>query len=1092
VIVPIFDGTKALSASMRSWLEESFPSLLDELTPTGNLPDRNDADVRIACNKWWFLPEKETKGKAGALNDKQSLRTLLLNTLEANRPSRSAAAVATPATKASEEEKSFYSFPVFDQLDKSLDKLSKFIYQDYVSKENKVREEAKENVEEDEEETKEKLDSIEASSSTSEPSSGSYSGERASNTTTNNNFMSFPKLMSNNNPIPVEFNDDAPPLLQCDSLLSELSSLHYIDLEQSITDLVFPDRSSGTNTPRDGSSEQDIKEKQNKKPMYQADDCYEVRNHKKEIISPNSDEIISFYLCPIVKKSNHRKHNSHQWFFDAICEGLQDKVTYAFLTDCGTSFDEKCVSRLMLELFSMPDLIGVTARQRVEIPNRYFHPCIEAPYEFMKGQHELLSAPCWKCWTTFLLSPCPLQGIEFEGSVTISLAMFNLVEALPVMPGPCQLMHWQKMKEYNVVDEYFNLLFEGENEKKVLPPLPPSLKPMRLPSDLEKLLKKMEEGNLTTPHSPARTGALPCSTSSLSLDLSDSPKREMKGSSSFLKSFSSGNLSLYNMLNNTISSPTGKTHEMKDDIDKSKATLTFAEFLRVNMRLAEDRILTFVSIFSTGHGTKWVLGSTFYYQPEIQWNSLLTQRRRWTNGTFAGFLFSFVSPRARTRIHGGMFDPHKPGKNMRAIYGLWSLQLVILCYLFISPAIFGAGVYKSLNLLGYTWPEMFSWVLTPLFGSVRLVEFFSFLYLSIYAAWSLGSFYADRGKIPEYLCQTLAIYCCLSMLPMYISIWRSIVLEGFNLIGVLVLINLFIPVVISVGEDIRSSLLYLLYLPWLLTLIMFFIVFFPAYSFARLWDTTWGNRATGKDSALNDSMENFMKSKNLQFVLFLIGINIFFLWAFVQIFSLGYAAIVAFMLIALFPILIQLAASCVFLFVVHPLRRYFLKTEDYNKGPRQPERNNNEAPPLGRRNKGKLSPERNTNLSALAKLELTTDVTQEGEEEVNRKTPSPSQGLPDICDTSLYSSVSEDFSIDLKGKVKEFKSYPSKQDQLMGLLRPAPPASSKKLPFPDYVNNDSGDKIISSGFSASLDDYNLSTTCESIFDSREENMIVSN
>jgi hypothetical protein len=62
----------------------------------------------------------------------------------------------------------------------------------------------------------------------------------------------------------------------------------------------------------------------------------------------------------------------------------------------------------------------------------------------------------------------------------------------------------------------------------------------------------------------------------------------------------------------------------------------------------------------------------------------------------------------------------------------------------------------------------------------------------------------------------------------------------------------------------------------------------------------------------------------------------------------------------------------------------------------------------------------------------------------------------------------------------------------MGLLRPASPGSSKKLPFPDNVNNDSGDKIISSGFSASLDDYNLSTTCESIFDSREENMIESN
>ena len=54
--------------------------------------------------------------------------------------------------------------------------------------------------------------------------------------------------------------------------------------------------------------------------------------------------------------------------------------------------------------------------------------------------------------------------------------------------------------------------------------------------------------------------------------------------------------------------------------------LTFTEFVRVNMRLAEDRILSFVSVFSTGLGTKWITGSTFFYTPEIKFQSLLAQR----------------------------------------------------------------------------------------------------------------------------------------------------------------------------------------------------------------------------------------------------------------------------------------------------------------------------------------------------------------------------------------------------------------------------------------------------------------------------------
>ena len=47
----------------------------------------------------------------------------------------------------------------------------------------------------------------------------------------------------------------------------------------------------------------------------------------------NADsEVIDFYFVPIVKRNNHKKHNSHQWFFDSICMGLGKHVEYIYLT----------------------------------------------------------------------------------------------------------------------------------------------------------------------------------------------------------------------------------------------------------------------------------------------------------------------------------------------------------------------------------------------------------------------------------------------------------------------------------------------------------------------------------------------------------------------------------------------------------------------------------------------------------------------------------------------------------------------------------------------------------------------------------------
>jgi cellulose synthase/poly-beta-1,6-N-acetylglucosamine synthase-like glycosyltransferase len=570
----------------------------------------------------------------------------------------------------------------------------------------------------------------------------------------------------------------------------------------------------------------------------------------------DDDKILYFYMCPIVKRLNHRKHNSHQWFFDSICEGLEDRSTYAFLTDCGTSYETTCISRLMYDIYFKTDLIGVTARQRVETPNIYFHPCEDSPYYILQGDHTNADQkPCWKCWATYVLSPCPLQGFEFEATLILNSAMFNLVEALPVMPGPCQLLNWQKMKEFKVVDEYFNLLFEGEAQKKL--------------PQLHKSLKRMK-----------------------------SSKMEVI-----------------------------KNDELATD-DGGK--VSFAEFLRVNMRLAEDRILSFVCVFSTGFGTKWVPGATFYYQPEVQWTTLLTQRRRWLNGTFASFLFFFVSQRARARVNGGLFDQHKAGKNGRFVNFLWSLQLFQLILVIIAPAVFGSAGYIGIIECAKKWPWAYSWALERVYdisptSHITLAEVWCAGFFVCYAVWTMMSYYAKGGRMAETLCRVVSIAGFFYMFPVYFAIWYSIITEGPDVVGGLVICGILLPIVIAVAESFESAYLYLLYLPWFMVLIIFFLVFVPGYSFARLWDTTWGNRATGKDSAINENAEKTMKFRNAIFSTGLVLLNVFLVWAFAKLFVLGYAYVIGFMFVVFCPVIIQLICAIVFLFIVLPMRNFYAR-----------------------------------------------------------------------------------------------------------------------------------------------------------------------
>jgi hypothetical protein len=90
---------------------------------------------------------------------------------------------------------------------------------------------------------------------------------------------------------------------------------------------------------------------------------YAPTTNKNNARPVTAGKYLHFHFCPIIKKANHRKHNSHHWFFEGICCGLDTNIV--LLTDCATSYKTSCIARLVYGLLTRrSDVIAVTGRMR--------------------------------------------------------------------------------------------------------------------------------------------------------------------------------------------------------------------------------------------------------------------------------------------------------------------------------------------------------------------------------------------------------------------------------------------------------------------------------------------------------------------------------------------------------------------------------------------------------------------------------------------------------------------------------------------------------------------------------------------------------
>jgi len=606
---------------------------------------------------------------------------------------------------------------------------------------------------------------------------------------------------------------------------------------------------------------------------------------------------LHFHFCPIIKKANHRKHNSHHWFFEGICCGLDTNIV--LLTDCATSYKTSCIARLVYGLLTRrSDVIAVTGRMRAELPSRVFHPCKNTKIPFLQctNEHDKRgSPPCWKCYMCYYMSIAPMQGFEMEACQIINSSVYNIVEAMPVLPGPCQLMNWPKIKRYEVVEEYFDMLFHEDN---------------------------VQFGAIR-----ATTRDLPCIYKDSKFALMGHSKTRSDNDYDRVSYSEADEENGWDEFQNNSAKKRGlKIHNpvcsvAADDDDMPTAVvLTFTEFLRMHLRLAEDRILSFVSVFCTGYGTKCIQDAIFYYEPEVSFDMILKQRRRWVNGTVAGFFFFILSKRAAMHIEGGFFDKHKAGKNLGLVILLWCLNLLQFMFCFISPAIVGMSFYSAFEVMfrdiNPTPSEVFMGVSAGNTLFVSHAGLATLLYLTVYVTWVIHAYYRHPSEI-------YAFYMFLFGLAVVLTVLLALVsAPEFAFIHYLAIFLCAGPLLLAATQTFESALYYAFYFPWFIAFAGFYLIFLPGYSFARLWDTTWGNRLTGADASLSQMKTILLKRYVKYFNIALVLGNILLTLAgmfYVQTDNARLAVII----VLFFPTGIQFTGSIFYIFVATPLKFIF-------------------------------------------------------------------------------------------------------------------------------------------------------------------------
>eukprot|EP00124_Ichthyophonus_hoferi_P003779 Ihof_evm4s352 gene=Ihof_evmTU4s352 len=240
-----------------------------------------------------------------------------------------------------------------------------------------------------------------------------------------------------------------------------------------------------------------------------------------------------------------------------------------------------------------------------------------------------------------------------------------------------------------------------------------------------------------------------------------------------------------------------------------------------NMLLAEDIILSYAAALKTGKYTTWVPQAVFYLEAETATANFITQRRRWTNSTFAGYIYLLF-------MHPGLLLQSNHSWHFKFMSAfLLVMQLLMHIIVSMAPSIFVSMAFFSIQVINFSRT------------STQILQYLALIgYLVVYLIFIATHFF---NKFVAWIYYP-ALFINMSFL---VSILVAILLtvnSGDVTVLVIIFLSMITPLVLSFLHSLESFLLTIVnFFPFLLFLPTF-TAWFPAYAFSRVWDLTWGNR----------------------------------------------------------------------------------------------------------------------------------------------------------------------------------------------------------------------------------------------------------
>jgi cellulose synthase/poly-beta-1,6-N-acetylglucosamine synthase-like glycosyltransferase len=310
--------------------------------------------------------------------------------------------------------------------------------------------------------------------------------------------------------------------------------------------------------------------------------------------------------------------------------------------------------------------------------------------------------------------------------------------------------------------------------------------------------------------------------------------------------------------------------------------------LRGNCVLAEDRVLSAVApmLNKTRAITTVVPKAIFYFQAEVTPKPLFTQRRRWNNGSLAGYIW--LLSKMGMILTSKLLCISKP---------LLILLIVCQVFMFIGVAIAPALLFISLHW-SLVWSKTyFHWSSEFLESSVSDRIHYGIL-LADALLYLFFVFKHCRPSVKEAVCEWLVHLVTIVNMARVIFMWTALIINFIEtyayrlthwpfafgaddwIVG-LVFGSLILPFILALLTDIkafcgmiRTAIPFYLFLPTMIATV-------GSYSFSRFWDLSWGNRVVeGSSMKSNKSKEDLeqnikrVRSQGLFICYFVVVINL--------------------------------------------------------------------------------------------------------------------------------------------------------------------------------------------------------------------------